>query len=107
MAVVPGSITTPQSAELFAVFGGRGFFDNCLITEVAFTVDVRCQCGWRGAVHIGIEQPNECICCFYHIGFGESLSGDGKETICVTGNVDLDVPLLDVVGLGIVGEAFR
>ncbi len=49
----------------------------------------------------------KCICNFYHIGICESIAGDSEETVGVAGDIDLDIALLDVVGLGIVGKAIR
>ncbi len=60
-----------------------------------------------GAAHIGVEQPNERFSRFRHICAVDGVPGHCEESVGVTRNVDLDVALFDVIGLGIVFKAAR
>ena len=107
MARIPGNVTAPEPTELLAGFSLGGFCNDAVIAEIACPGD---SSGWSRRcwpAHIGIEQPDKRLRCFHHIGFVEGITSDCEEPVGMAGNVDLDITVFDVVGLGVVAEVTR
>ena len=107
LALVSVDVPIPQPAELFSVLGGRGFCDDLIITEVAYAGNSHSRSRRCRTAHICVEQPDERFCRFHHIILREGIAGYREESVGVTGDVDLDITFLDVIGLGIVDETVR
>ena len=100
MARLPGNVTAPEPTELLAVFGLGGFCNDAVIAEIACPGDSNRWSRRCRPAHIGVEQPDQRLGRLRHISFGKGVAGDREEPVGMAGNVNLDITVLDVVGLG-------